>query len=192
LIFNLQIANRKPKTDTIVMRHHNGMRPQDVVVLFKILLLEDSKWQSKDLARVLLLSPTEVSFSLKRCQYARLLDSTGRMVARRTFTEFVLYGLPVVFPTQPGAQMRGMPTAHSAPPLSRQIMAEQVYVWPDAEGDDWGSAITPLYPKVPQAAHADAQLYELLALTDALRVGRPRERQLAGELLSEMTRLNHV
>jgi hypothetical protein len=174
------------------MRQHNGMRPQDAVVLFKILLLENSSWQSKDLAHSLFLSPTEVSFSLKRCQYARLLDSTGRMVARRTFTEFVLHGLPVVFPTQPGAQVRGLPTAHSAPPLSQQIMAEQVYVWPDAEGDDWGSAITPLYPKVPQAARADARLYELLALTDALRVGRPRERQLAGDLLSEITRLNHV
>ena len=52
--------------------------------------------------------------------------------------------------------------------------------------------ITPLYPKVPQAAREDAQLYELLALTDALRVGRPRERQLASDLLKEMTRMNHV
>lgn len=174
------------------MRHHNGMRPQDVVILFKIMLLEDATWFSKDLARSLFLSPTEVSFSMKRCQYARLLDGTGRLVARRTFTEFVLYGLPVVFPTQPGAQVRGLPTAHSAPPLHTQIVGEQAYVWPDAEGDEWGAAITPLYPKVPQVAQEDAQLYELLALADAVRVGRPRERRLAGELLRELTHLNHV
>lgn len=62
-------------------------------------------------------------------------------------------------------------------------MAEQVYVWPDAAGEDWGAVITPLYPKVPTAARADARLYELLALTDVLCVGRPRERQLAGDLL---------
>jgi hypothetical protein len=159
------------------------MRPQDVVLLLKILLLEETEWQSKDLASTLLLSPAEISFSLKRCHYARLLDSTGRRVARRTLTEFLLYGLPVVFPTQPGAQARGLPTAHSAAPLCHQIVAEQVYVWPDAAGENWGAAITPLYPKVPAAARTDARLYELLALTDALRVGRPRERQLAGDLL---------
>lgn len=174
------------------MRSHNGMRPQDVVLLLKILLLEETAWQNKDLASTLSLSPTEISFGLKRCHYARLLDSTGRRVARRTLTEFLLYGLPVVFPTQPGAQARGLPTAHSAAPLCHQIVAEQVYVWPDAAGEEWGAAIAPLYPKVPAAARADAQLYELLALTDALRVGRPRERQLAGDLLRALILPVHV
>ncbi|MET4107666.1 hypothetical protein [Hymenobacter sp. UYP22] len=165
------------------MRQHNGMRPQDVVVLLKVLLLEDTAWQGKDLAIALFLSPTEISFSLKRCQYARLLEGTDRRVAQRTLLEFLLYGLPVVFPTQPGAQVRGLPTAHSAAPLREQLVAEQLYVWPDAESDYRGSAIEPLYPRVPQAANADARLYELLALVDALRVGRPRERKLAGDLL---------
>ena len=151
------------------MRQHNGMWPQDVVVLLKILLLENTSWQSKDLAWDLELSPTEDSFSLKRCQYARLLDHTGRPVARRTYIEFLLYGLPVVFPTRPGALVRGMPTAHSATPLHQQLVAEQVYVWPDAESEDWGCAVTPLYLRVPAAARADAQLYALLALTDAGR-----------------------
>jgi hypothetical protein len=174
------------------MRNHNGMRPQDVVVLLKVLLLEGTQWQGKDLASSLFLSAAEISFSLKRCHYARLLDSTGRRVARRTFTEFLLYGLAVVFPTQPGAQARGLPTAHSAAPLSHQILADQVYVWPNAEGEYWGTAITPLYAKVPNAARADAQLYELLALVDALRVGRARERQLAGNLLRDFILPVHV
>jgi len=52
--------------------------------------------------------------------------------------------------------------------------------------------ITPLSPKVPQAAREDAQLYELLALTCVLRVGRSRERLLASELMNELTRQNHV
>lgn len=174
------------------MRQHNGMRPQDVVVLFKILLLEDTPWQSKDLAQALLLSPAEISFSLKRCEYARLLDKHDRQVARRTFLEFLLYGLSVVFPTKPGAQARGLPTAHSAAPLREQLVSDQLYVWPDAEGESWGVAIEPLYPRAPQAAKADPQLYELLALADALRVGRTRERKLAGELLREFAFPAHV
>ncbi|WP_245991059.1 hypothetical protein [Hymenobacter rubripertinctus] len=174
------------------MRHHNGMRPQDVAVLFKILLLDNTAWQSKELAQALYLSPTEISFSLKRCQYARLLGGPDYQVARRTFLEFLLHGLAVVFPTQPGAHVRGLPTAHSAAPLREQFVAEQVYVWPDAESEHWGSAIEPLYPRAPQAAKADSKLYELLALADALRVGRPRERKLAGELLREFTCPVHV
>lgn len=174
------------------MRQHNGMRPQDVVVLLKVLLLEGTFWQSKDLAQALFLSPTEISFSLKRSQYARLLDGTGRQVARRTFLEFLLHGLAVVFPAQPGAQVRGVPTAHSAPPLREQLVAEQLYVWPDAESENWGNAIEPLYPRAPQAAKYDPKLYELLALTDALRVGRPRERKLAGDLLKAFMLPAHV
>lgn len=175
----------------MITRSHNGMRPQDVVVLCKVLLWEGTLWQSKDLARTLLLSPTEISFSLKRCQYARLLDGKGKEVARRTFFEFLLHGLPVVFPVHPGAQVRGLPTAHSAAPLRSQIAGEQAYVWPDAHSDHWGCAIVPLYPNVPAAAKEDEQLYELLVLADALRVGRPRERQLAADLLRQRTRQPH-
>jgi hypothetical protein len=131
------------------------------------------------------LSLTEISFALKRCEYARLLDGSRRRVARRTLLDFLVYGLAVVYPTQPGAQVRGMPTGHSAPPLSQHLSTEQLYVWPDAESDCWGSTIEPLYLKLPQAARADAALYELLALTDALRVGHPREKKLAGELLAQ-------
>ena len=37
----------------------------------------------------------------------------------------------------------------------------------------------PLYPSVPEAALKDEKLHELLALVDALRVGRAREKELA-------------
>ena len=43
----------------------------------------------------------------------------------------------------------------------------------------------PLYPTVIQVIQSDASMYELLALVDAVRVGRARERNLAMELLRE-------
>jgi hypothetical protein len=52
-------------------------------------------------------------------------------------------------------------------------------VWPYPEGPVRGIAFAPLHKNVPQAALADARLYELLALSDALREGRARERKLA-------------
>jgi hypothetical protein len=48
-----------------------------------------------------------------------------------------------------------------------------------------GLALTPLSPSVPLAASLDPQLYELLGLVDALRVGRIREQQLAAIALQE-------
>jgi hypothetical protein len=42
-----------------------------------------------------------------------------------------------------------------------------------------GPAIQPLYPSVPGAARRLPELYDLLALVDALRTGRARERAMA-------------
>jgi hypothetical protein len=50
--------------------------------------------------------------------------------------------------------------------------------------------VQPLYKTAPLAARRDADLYEILALVDAIRVGRARERQRGLELLAE--RLLHA
>ena len=42
-----------------------------------------------------------------------------------------------------------------------------------------GLGIEPLYPTAPGAALRNEKLYELLALVDALRAGRARERTFA-------------
>jgi hypothetical protein len=51
-------------------------------------------------------------------------------------------------------------------------------VWPFPEGEHRGVTLEPLYKSAP-AALRDPFLYELLALIDALREGRVRERKLA-------------
>jgi hypothetical protein len=53
-------------------------------------------------------------------------------------------------------------------------------VWPDADGDVRGVTLDPLHKTVPKAARKDpVLLHELLALVDALRDGRARERRIA-------------
>lgn len=169
------------------MRKHNGMRPQDVVLLLRLTLPESEALQGKDLAQALHLSAAEVSESLRRCLYSRLLRDGARLrqIQPRALLEFLLYGLPYVFPVQPGALVRGMATGPSAPPLVATFGLEPAYVWPSAEGKVWGAAIEPLYLGAPAAAHADVRLYELLALVDALRLSRPRERRVATDLLGK-------
>ena len=46
-----------------------------------------------------------------------------------------------------------------------------------------GPTLSPLYRTAPQAAMADPALHRLLALLDALRTGRARERSLAAKLM---------
>lgn len=162
---------------------HHSMKPQDIVVLFKIIALDTDQWQQKPLARALNMSQSEVSQSVARSKYAGLLDDSGKRVMRQALMDFLQYGIAVVFAVKPGAVVRGLPTSHSAAPLNNQISSDEAFVWPDAHGHVRGHGIAPLYSSVPTAVSEDERLYALLALTDALRVGRAREKKLAIEEL---------
>lgn len=171
------------------MAKPSGMRPQDVLVLLKMVILEGTPWRAIDLANQLFMSPSEISESLRRNRIARLVDDSKRKVNRESLVELLEHGVKYVFPQKPGPIVRGIPTAHSAPPLSRLIQfGETVYVWPDVEGVARGETVEPLYPTVPRAAKIDERFYELAALVDAIRIGRPREVKLAGaELCKRIT-----
>ena len=68
---------------------------------------------------------------------------------------------------------------YSALPLNKTIQSGEHYVWPSGKGNLRGQSIIPLYPSVTDAVQKDSKLYELLALIDALRVGKAREKELA-------------
>ncbi len=162
------------------------IKPQDIVILLKIISLQGHSWKSLDLAHDLYVSPSEVSESLRRCVYAGLLDSSKKMVYRRALLDLLLFGIKYVFPQKPGPMTRGIPTAHSAPPLSTLIHSvKDTYVWEEKDGDVRGEAIIPLYPTVPKAVKKDASLYEFLALVDAIRVGKSREHRIASDQLKK-------
>lgn len=159
------------------------MRPQDVVVLLKIRMEEGNPWTQTSLSKSLFMSQSEISESLARSQYARLLFEKGRKVARQPFMDLLQYGIPFMFAQQPGNIVRGIPTAHSAAPLKNAIQSEEHYVWPYAKGSVRGQSIRPLFSAVLKAVEHDTQLYEMLALIDALRVGKVREKSMAIDLL---------
>jgi len=188
LIFNKIITNiayqnmrylKKMKTT------HYQMKPQDIVILLKIAALETDNWQQKPLAEALGMSQSEVSQSVARSQYAGLLFGSGKQVMKSALLDFLQFGLTYVFPQKPGPVVRGIATAHSAMPLSQYIEGAESYVWPHAKGNVRGHGIVPLYKSVPEAALNDTKLYELLALSDALRIGKAREKAFAMEELKK-------
>src|ERR1700681_1175546 len=89
-----------------------------------------------------------------------------------------------------GEVTRGVPTSYAAPPLNKEIElgSELPPVWPFPEGQHRGVSLEPLYKTAPAAALRDPIFYEMLALIDALREGRARERKLAEKELIERVR----
>ena len=172
------------------MKKHNGMRPQDIVVLVKILARKNNDWRNIDIANAIHLSPSEVSEALNRCKIAGLIDSKKKNVNLDSLVEFLIFGLKYVFPVQPGAIVKGIPTAHSATPIKEHISSgRDFYVWPYAKGSHRGQAIEPLYKTLPQIVQDDVIFYELLTIIDTIRVGRVREKNIAIEELNK--RLKH-
>ncbi len=161
-------------------------KPQDVVVALKLCLNETSRSYA-ELADALGMSASEVHAAVRRLGEARLVDSETREMRRDAFRNFLVHGVPYAFPARPKEVTRGMPTAWAAPAMAGKFSpSEQIPpVWPDPEGTVQGASVEPLYRSVPGAARRDPALYDLLALVDALRIGRARERSLAEKEIAQ-------
>ncbi|NDC25454.1 MAG: hypothetical protein EB120_04625 [Proteobacteria bacterium] len=170
------------------MKSGNRLKPQDVIVLLKLITgYKDKQWRYSDLAKDLQMSQSEVHSAIKRAHSSQLYEPLTKRPIRANLTEFLLSGLKYVFYSEPGKQSVGVPTAHSAPLLKKSIVSEKgdQYVWPSQLGKVKGLAIEPLHPGVPKACIKDKELYHLLTLLDALRVGRAREKEIAKKILAE-------
>lgn len=165
------------------MKQHTGMRPHDVVILLKIIAKGSQKWFMKDIAYELGISSSEVSESIHRSVIAGLISGDKININKLALLDFLQSGIRYVYPQRPGALVRGMKTAHSASPLDNIIVSEEPYVWAFVEGNTRGQSIEPLHPKIPEACIKDDKFYELIALVDAIRVGRVREQKIAIEIL---------
>jgi hypothetical protein len=168
------------------------LKPQDILVLLKIVVLRDTPWSYPMLAKSLFMSQSEVHASIQRAEAAHLFDRHRSRVLRSSLFEFLVHGLKYAFPAMRGGSTRGMPTGYAAPPLTSLIQGTggDPPVWPDPEGEVRGNELSPLYRSVPKAASADPALYEMLALVDAIREGRAREATLAVQELKTRLELS--
>ncbi len=160
------------------------LKPQDVFVLLKLVVMNSRPWSYPILAVELGMSPSQIHSAVKRALAANLAVRHNEKIVPhfRNLEEFLIHGLKYVFWAEQGEMTRGMPTAYAAPPLADLLVSSAVEpppVWPDPDGEVRGLAFQPLYKAAPQAARADKNLYELLALVDAVRSGRARERKIA-------------
>ena len=184
------------------------MKSQDIVILLKLVSLQDQEGQepiaslegqsrredaysARGLEASLGISKTEVNASINRSIASGLAfkDREFRRAKpnRRNLNDFIAHGLKFVFPAIPGAMTRGVPTAFAAPMLEGLLMSagEYIYVWPYAQGRVMGQSVEPLFKSVPEAVQNDERLYEYLALVDGIRLGKQREAALAADRLAK-------
>ena len=164
------------------------LKPQDLLVLLKVAAHPPQRWTYAALGEALGISASEAHASVKRAVAAGLAVAPARgewSPVRHSLLEFVLHGVRYVWPATAGPVKRGVPTAFGAEPLASQLTAApgEAPVWAHPDGSAKGPTVSPLYRTAPQAALVDPALHRLLALLDALRTGRARERTLAAKLM---------
>jgi hypothetical protein len=164
------------------------LKPQDLLVLLKVAAHPPQRWTYAALGEALALSASEAHASVKRAVACGLAVAAGRgdwSPVRVSLLEFMQHGVRFVWPASTGPVKRGVPTAFGAEPLVRLVNAApgEAPVWAHPTGGAKGPTLSPLYRTAPQAALADPELHRLLALLDALRTGRARERKLAADLM---------
>ena len=169
-----------------------SLRPQDVLILVKLLSYQGPRPAMAQMGIDLSISSSEVHAALKRLVLSRLVsnDDSGNRPLLQAVEEFLLHGVKYAFPAKRGEVTRGLPTSYAAPPLNTEIESgsELPPVWPFPDGKQRGVSLEPLYKTAPAAALRDPLFYEMLALIDAIREGRARERKLAEKALIERVR----
>jgi hypothetical protein len=164
-----------------------NLKPQDVLVLVKMVVQKKAGTYAS-LAGELGMSASEVHAATRRAIAAGLADAETRLPKREALAEFLIHGVKYAFPATRGEITRGMPTSYAAPPLSDVISRSTndiPPVWPDKDGTQRGYTCAPICRSAVHAAKRDALVYEMLALVDAMREGRVRERDLAAKALQK-------
>jgi len=163
-----------------------ALRPHDVCVLLQLVLNPEVTF--RQLAELVGISLGEAHNATKRLEISRLFSTDFREANRPAMIEFLVSGVPYVFPGELGSETRGVPTAHSGPVLADLVVTPHVVVWPSLHGEARGLALTPLCPAAPEMINSNPLLYRWLTVVDALRVGRARERAIARKFIeSELT-----
>lgn len=161
-----------------------SLKPQDVLLLLHKTLYPDQHKSFEAIGHDLHLSASQTHRSFVRAVDARLAKKRQRghwHVLAAPLYEFLIHGVRYAFYPIEGPPQRGIPTAYGLEPLRSELLShdDQVPVWPHPEGTHRGPSLLPLCKAAPDAALKDPGLHELLALVDALRIGRARERKLA-------------
>ena len=160
---------------------------QDVLLAVR-LLNHEQEWTFRSLGESIGISASQCHSAFGRLVRASIVDESQRVPVRANLLEFLQHAVKYLFPVEPGAIVRGIPTAHSAPVWKGRMAApaNPKFVWEHPGGRAKGNGIEPLYRTVPEIALRDRSVYAILATVDSIRVGKARERNEASAILRDL------
>ena len=163
------------------------LKAQDFLILMKLLAHRDKSWNVRRLSQELGLSYANAYDAIARLRESRAVTEDLKP-GRRASRELIVHGGPYLFPGRTVGSARGIATAHALEPLRSRIVSvgSPTPVIPYAEGEIEGQGIAPFHGAVASAAVRDPALHLWVALFDALRWGRARERGMAADYLERM------
>jgi DNA-binding transcriptional ArsR family regulator len=160
-----------------------SLQPIDLLVAAKVAAHPQAQPSVRQLGEELGMSKSAVAYSLRRLGELGLVEEgegKRRRVNKIALCDCLEHAVRWIAPAKVGEYELGLPTAHTAGVLAAKFVGDDdSVVMPLAHGPARGRAVTPLHPLAPPAAARDPKLYDLLALIDAFRVGRARDRHAA-------------
>ena len=161
-----------------------ALKPQDTLLALKYWSLRrnDMYLPVRDLAASLDISASEASKGARRLIAAKLLTERNHTyhAEMNSLFEWLSFGVRYAFPTEKKGYGRGMGTAWTCDLVKTEIVPPSPgTVWETPGGRQEGVIIEPFYKGVPLAASQDPNIYQALALLDAIRLGKPRELAIA-------------
>jgi hypothetical protein len=155
-------------------------------VLLLKLAGREGGWTVRALAVETTIPKSVVQRSLKRLAAAGLVDERRQRANLSQSEEFLTHAVKYLWPASPGGLTCGVPAAWAAPPLSDELVTDDLPpVWPEPDGTVRGLALPPIHESAVEAARRDPELAQRLALIDTLRAGDARARGIAARLLVE-------
>lgn len=156
----------------------------DVLVLLR-LAARPGSWTFRGLGEELGMDPASLHRGVGRLRDTHLIDDE-RQINRKNAEEFLIHAVRYLLPASLGASSRGLATAWGASPLRSLVGGnDDAPVWPDAHGASRGPSLEPIVEAAARLSKSDPALGEWLALVDAIRVGRARERKLASSEIAK-------
>lgn len=158
-----------------------GLKSQDLAAVLAVCVCPEAEWSFQSLAQWMGVGRSTLFYALGRAGESGLYRPESRSVDRVGLAGFIEHGVRWSFYVRLGGRVRGVPTAHSGPALSGELLSDATatLVWPTAGGTVVGQALEPLYPQAACTAAQAPELYSVLTLVDAVRLGRRRDTALA-------------
>ena len=164
------------------------LKPQDIVIAIRLLTLPSAGWTFHALGESVGLGHNQAHLAYKRLLLCELANAESKRPVKTNLVEFLVHGIRYVFPPSWLEDARGLPTGASSPLLRGRLQSGVRIVWPakNVKSSERGRGILPIHESVLVACRNDHKCYEILSVTEALRAGGAREREIAAEVLKEL------